>query len=118
MPLFLPQLLTFGGFYDTNLEFLRLEKVQIVASMNAATTVGRHPLSSRFTAIVRIGVVDYPDTSELVNVYSAFLEPILASSFSGGINQKFLQTATQQKLAGTLVELYETVRGLGGRHPG
>jgi hypothetical protein len=23
------QLLTFGGFYDTNLEFLRLEKVQV-----------------------------------------------------------------------------------------
>jgi hypothetical protein len=35
--------------------------VQIVASMNAATTVGRHALSTRFTAIVRIGVVDYPD---------------------------------------------------------
>ena len=41
--------------------------------MNAATTVGRHPLSSRFTATVRIGVLDYPDASELCSVYSAFL---------------------------------------------
>lgn len=46
---------------------------QLVASMNAATTVGRHPLSSRFTATVRIGVLDYPDGSELCSVYSAFL---------------------------------------------
>ena len=50
---FLQQLITFNGFYDENLEFLRLERVQIVCSMNAASTVGRHPLSTRFTAIVR-----------------------------------------------------------------
>lgn len=50
---FLQQLLTFNGFYDENLEFLRIQKIQIVCSMNAATTVGRHPLSTRFTAVVR-----------------------------------------------------------------
>jgi dynein heavy chain 2 len=41
---FLQQLITFDGFYDEALEFLRLERIQIVASINAATTVGRHPL--------------------------------------------------------------------------
>ena len=45
---FLQQLLTFEGFYDSNLEFLRIENVQIVCSMNPSTTVGRHPLSTRY----------------------------------------------------------------------
>ena len=55
--LFLPyfiQVLTYKGFYDTNLEWVGLDGVQIVASMNAAHTVGRHQLTSRFTSIVRI----------------------------------------------------------------
>ena len=56
---------------------------QLVASMNAATTVGRHPLSSRFTATVRIGVLDYPDGSELCSVYSAFLGRALGG---GGVS--------------------------------
>lgn len=106
---FLQQLITFGGFYDTNLEFLRLEKVQIVASMNAATTVGRNALSTRFTANVRVGVVDYPDEHELVTVYDTFLEAILAG-FGSGMNDRFLAPTTRQKLAGTMVEFYGTVR--------
>jgi len=100
--------LTFGGFYDSNLEFLRMEKVQIVASMNAATTVGRHTLSSRFTAVVRIGVVDYPDSNELVTIYDSFLEPVL-NNYASGINDKFTMSASRQKLSGTMVEFYETV---------
>lgn len=104
------QLLTFGGFYDSNLEFLRLDKVQIVASMNAATTVGRHPLSTRFTAIVRLGVMDYPDDTELTAVYDSYLEPVLALTCgASAINNKFTQSASRQKLAITLVELYEAV---------
>ena len=76
---FLQQLITFGGFYDEDLEFLRLERVQIVASMNAATTVGRHQLSTRFTAVcvfkswttLRIVVV---------SIYDAFLTSVLSFS--------------------------------------
>ena len=74
---FLQQLITFSGFYDEDLEFLRLERIQIVASMNAATTVGRHQLSTRFTAVVRIQVVDYPENKELVSIYDAFLASVL-----------------------------------------
>ncbi|GLD99147.1 hypothetical protein PINS_up007865 [Pythium insidiosum] len=73
---FLQQLITFNGFYDPNLEFLGIEKVQIVASMNAATTVGRHPLSTRFTAIVKVAYMDYPSTEELQVVFSTFLEAV------------------------------------------
>ncbi|KAG5188873.1 dynein heavy chain, N-terminal region 2-domain-containing protein [Tribonema minus] len=76
---FLQQLLTFGGFYDEGREFLRVERVQLVASMNAATTVGRHPLSTRFTASVRILVCDYPDAAELSAVYDALLSTAFAA---------------------------------------
>ena len=48
------QMLTYNGFYDSNLEFVGLEGVQIVASMNAGNSLGRHKLTTRFTSIVRI----------------------------------------------------------------
>jgi len=46
--------ITYNGFYDLNLEWVGLDGVQIVASMNSTSSVGRHQLSSRFTSIVRI----------------------------------------------------------------
>ena len=48
------QVLTYHGFYDDNLEFVGLEGVQIVASMNGGSAMGRHLLTTRFTSIVRI----------------------------------------------------------------
>ncbi|OQS05963.1 dynein heavy chain [Thraustotheca clavata] len=101
---FLQQLLTFQGFFDPHLEFLGVERVQIVASMNAATTVGRHMLSTRFTAIVRVAAMDYPTAEELTAVYSTFLEGVLAES------PTMKDTATRDKLAHSMVELYESVR--------
>jgi dynein heavy chain 2 len=81
---FLQQLITFGGFYDQQLEFLKLERVQIVCSMNPATTVGRHPLSTRFTAIARIAILDYPEPPELVAVYETLLGVVLDDLAAGG----------------------------------
>ena len=51
---FYVQVITYNGFYDFNLEWVGLDGVQIVASMNSTSSVGRHQLSSRFTSIVRI----------------------------------------------------------------
>lgn len=58
---FLQQMISHRGYYDESLEFIYLdEKIQVVASMASSTTVGRHDLSSRFTANVRVLTVDYP----------------------------------------------------------
>jgi len=38
---FLQQIITFDGFYDSALEFLRLERIQIVASINAVRFFSR-----------------------------------------------------------------------------
>ena len=105
---FLQQIITFGGFYDEALEFLRLERIQIVASMNAATTVGRHPLSTRFTAVVRICVVDYPETNELVSVYDTFLSAVLGNVTLS--ESKWLQSSERERLANAVVEIYQKTR--------
>ena len=52
-------MLTYHGFYDSNLEFVGLEGVQIVASMNAQNSLGRHKLSTRFTSVVRVAAIGY-----------------------------------------------------------
>jgi dynein heavy chain 2, cytosolic len=54
-------MITHQGFYDDSLEFVYLdEKIQIIASMAPCSTVGRHELSTRFTANVRIHYISYP----------------------------------------------------------
>ncbi len=62
---FLQQLITHRGFYDDNLEWLIIDKVQIVAQMNGAASVGRHVLSTRLTSIVRIASVSYADKTQV-----------------------------------------------------
>ena len=105
---FLQQLITFGGFYDEDLEFLRLERIQIVASQNAATTVGRHQLSTRFTAVVRVLAVDYPEPSELIAIYDAFLGSVL-NSVSVGDGQ-WKQSGERERLSAAMVEIYQRTR--------
>lgn len=53
------QLLTYHGFYDSNLEFVGLENVQIVASMTSGSGLGRHKLTTRFSSIVRIASMGF-----------------------------------------------------------
>lgn len=99
----LQQLVSYQGFYD-GLEFVSLERVQIVASMNPSSTVGRHNLSPRFTAIVRIVSVNYPPRDELLHIYTMFLKNILKLPNLGGL------VAHSAKLATGMVELFTTVR--------
>lgn len=62
-----------------------LERIQIVASMNPSSTIGRHKISTRFTANVRICYMEYPTNEELTPVYSEFIRTILAHpTFAGG----------------------------------
>jgi dynein heavy chain 2 len=105
---FLQQLITFDGFYDSNLEFLKIERIQIVASINAATTVGRHQLSTRFTAVVRICVVDYPETKELVSVYNSFLGTVLQNT--NPQDKKWQNGPDRERLSNSIVDIYQKTR--------
>ncbi|OXB57863.1 hypothetical protein ASZ78_016437 [Callipepla squamata] len=105
---FLQQVLTYQGFYDENLEWVGLENIQIVASMTAGGTLGRHKLTSRFTSIVRLCAVDYPDREQLQTIYSAYLEPVLQKNLKNHPVWGSLPKIHQ--LAGSMVQVYEQVR--------
>jgi dynein heavy chain 2 len=101
---FLQQLLTFNGFYDANLEFIKIEKVQIICSMNPPTTVGRHPLSTRFTAIVRVTFMDYPTKDELVEIYEVFVTAALSEATLK--DKEWSNTKKMRRLAEGMVEIF------------
>ncbi|NXG46652.1 DYHC2 protein, partial [Psilopogon haemacephalus] len=105
---FLQQILTYQGFYDENLEWVGLENIQIVASMSAGGTLGRHKLTSRFTSIVRLCTIDYPERDQLQNIYSAYLEPVLQKNLRNHPVWGSLPKIYQ--LAGSMVQVYEQVR--------
>ncbi len=107
---FLQQVLTYRGFYDeATLEFFSVNPrtVQIVGSMNASTQLGRHALSTRFTAIVRIAAIGYPEPDSLSKVYSSYIKAALSRDVP---NSKWCTPDASRKLAGAMIELYEQVK--------
>lgn len=106
---FLQQVLTYQGFYDSNLEFVGLEGVQIVCSMNAGTSMGRHKLSTRFTSIVRICTVGYPSTEQLQTIYSSFMKPVLEKQFKR--HPIWSNASKVRSLSNCMIKLYEEVKG-------
>ncbi|XP_064610087.1 cytoplasmic dynein 2 heavy chain 1-like isoform X3 [Liolophura sinensis] len=106
---FLQQVLTYNGFYDSNLEWVGLEGVQVVASMNGGNTLGRHKLTTRFTSVVRICSIGYPDREQLQAIYAAYLTPVLGKQL--GRHPVWGNPSKVHALAGSMVQLYEQVRG-------
>uniref|UniRef100_A0A671UTR1 Cytoplasmic dynein 2 heavy chain 1 n=1 Tax=Sparus aurata TaxID=8175 RepID=A0A671UTR1_SPAAU len=100
--------LTYKGFYDENLEWVSLENIQVVASMSTGGAVGSHSLTSRFSSVVRICTIDYPDREQLQTIYSAYLQPVLQHSL--GSQASWASTGKTHQLAGSLVQLYEQVK--------
>jgi dynein heavy chain 2 len=103
---FLQQLVCYKGFYDDNLEFVNLERIQIIASMNPATTIGRHKLSSRFTANVRIAYTDYAPTESLELVYTEYMRAILNHPTFG----QGAMSGSSKKLARFVVDTYAAIK--------
>ncbi|KAI3384587.1 hypothetical protein SNEBB_000072 [Seison nebaliae] len=104
---FLQQLITYKGFYDKNLEFVTLDHIQIVATMNSVVTVGRHEISTRLTSIMKLYNIDYPDTIELQCIYGNFLSPVLNSVSSG---DSAWSNAKANELASTCISVYNKIR--------
>lgn len=74
---FLQQLVTYRGFYDESLQWISLENVGIVCTMNPPTSVGRFPLAPRFTATVRVVSINYAKKDELRGIYTSFLDSVV-----------------------------------------
>eukprot|EP00056_Hartaetosiga_gracilis_P017754 m.8317 g.8317 ORF g.8317 m.8317 type:complete len:4146 (-) comp6080_c0_seq1:66-12503(-) len=106
---FLQQLISYHGFYDQNLEWVRIEGIQIVASMNPSSTLGRHTLTSRFSSTVKMLYVDYPEDSQLQEVYSNMLQPLLQVKVRGGGGGQFSSPQNITRLAQSMVSVYSYV---------
>ncbi len=100
---FLQQLILYQGFYD-GLEWMGVERLQIVCSMNPSTTVGRHPLTTRFTAIVRIASITYPPREQLQQVYTAYLDAVIRTRLP--THAIWSDRKNIERLAGTLLDFY------------
>eukprot|EP01116_Phalansterium_solitarium_P024805 TRINITY_DN91_c0_g1_i4.p1 TRINITY_DN91_c0_g1~~TRINITY_DN91_c0_g1_i4.p1 ORF type:complete len:4085 (+),score=2013.94 TRINITY_DN91_c0_g1_i4:171-12425(+) len=105
---FLQQLLTYNGYFDDNLEWLSLERIQIVCSMNPPSTTGRYPLTTRFTSLMRIHYLAYPSRDQLQLIYSTYLDAALSSSVPK--DSPFAKKENRSKLAGSMLDLYEQVK--------
>ncbi|CAL4157019.1 unnamed protein product, partial [Meganyctiphanes norvegica] len=105
---FLQQVVTYKGFYDTNLEWVGLEGVQVVASMTGGSALGRHKLSTRFTSVVRIASIGYPDREQLVNVYSVYLQSVM--NVLCPKHPAWTTPAKCQQLAASMIQVYQQVR--------
>lgn len=105
---FLQQLVTYQGFYDKNLDFVGLQNIHVVASMNPSTTVGRYALTTRFTANVRIAYVAYPDKDALSSIYSSLLHVVLSSKCPG--SAQWDGPGPAKKLSACMIDVFEQVR--------
>ncbi|KAL0047749.1 hypothetical protein WJX82_010930, partial [Trebouxia sp. C0006] len=105
---FLQQLLTYQGFYDSKLEFVGLERIQIVGSMNPATTVGRQPLTPRFAALMHVAYMGYPSPAHLQSVLSTMLANNLNKVV--GLDPSWNGQGTADKLAACLLEVYTALQ--------
>eukprot|EP00438_Fugacium_kawagutii_P026834 Skav224731 [mRNA] locus=scaffold699:573890:588190:- [translate_table: standard] len=111
--MFLQQAVMHKGFYDDDLEFVQLEHIQIVASIAPASTLGRHRLATRFTAIVRVCSISYPDWSlylswSLVKVYAHFLRAIMTAPHWQNVADRAY--AVCDKAAEAMVDVYTNMK--------
>ncbi len=106
--LFLHQILTYKGFFDASLEWIALESIQIIASVNPGGSLGRHTLSTRLTSIVRLCSVEYPSNDQLQAVYSAYLQPVIQHSLQG--HPFWSSVGKIHSLANSMINVYDQVR--------
>ncbi|ESL11724.1 dynein heavy chain [Trypanosoma rangeli SC58] len=75
----LQQIILYSGFYDTDLEWMTVERVQIVGSMSPPGSMGRYPVAPRFLAIVSVLCMSYPSRESMHTVYTEFLNIMIQS---------------------------------------
>ena len=101
---FLQNIVAYEGFYDENLEFVYLERIQIIASMNPSSTVGRFEITTRFTGNVRMLFLDFPNNDDMNIIYNQYLKSILSSETLGK------KTDLSKVLSSCSISLYNNVK--------
>lgn len=81
---FIQQLILYHGFYNKDLEWIGIEKIQIIATMNPVVACGRYPVAPRLLAVVNVITLTYPSRTSLTNIYSTYWGGLLKSTNIGG----------------------------------
>ena len=102
---FLQYLVTYNGFYDTESQFVRVENIQIVLSMNIQQSPEGNQLSRRFSSKLKIGVVDHPDHDDMIILSSSFLTKGFSSKLR--IPREISDCQCRKQVATTMVEVLE-----------
>ena len=76
---FLQQIILYNGFYDKDLEWIRVERIQVICTMNPSGSVGRYDLAPRFVAIISVLSISYPSKENLTLIYTEFMQILLSS---------------------------------------
>jgi dynein heavy chain 2 len=105
---FLHQMITYKGYYDANLEWISIENIQIVASMNPASTMGRFALTTRFTSICKILCISYTDLEQLRGLYGALMYPIVQQCYTS--HKIWNLPKNVQQLASTMINIFDQTR--------
>lgn len=75
--------------------------------MNPSNTLGRHKLSTRFTSIVRICSINYPNEEQLQTIYGNYLQAILQQQLPN--NKTWSSHGKTNQLALSMIRLYNEV---------
>lgn len=102
----LQQFITYQGFYDENLDFVHLEHIQFVFSMNHLNTLGTHSLSTRFTARVGILSAEQPSNDQLNLIYSNYCSIVASISQLSKQQSKLLQS----KICSAMIEIFHQIK--------
>lgn len=103
---FLQQLILYQGFYDSDLEWVTVERLQIVGSMNPPGSMGRFPVAPRFIAIVSVLTISYPSKESLQAIYSDFFNIMLQS---GALSTSSIPGKGAADIARVITTVYEGV---------
>ncbi|CAG9863949.1 unnamed protein product [Phyllotreta striolata] len=96
---FLNQLIVYRGFFDSNVEFIGIENIFIVCSLEATNN-----LSQRFTSNLRIFNISLPDTEDFSVIIVAYLTSVLKRLSSGFPKAKIV------KLTASIISFYDKLR--------
>lgn len=99
---FLHQLVSYGGFHDESLDFVQLERISIVCSISPHGVLGRHKLSNRFIASVKVLNMEYPPSEQMHEVMQSLLQPVL-NQMGKHCNTK----AMLQGVSGAVMEIWQ-----------
>ena len=102
---FLCQLLTYEGFYRSDTEWVTVTNVRLVATCSPDSG---YMLTERLTSRLRILWVPYPESGQLLEIYSALAQLELSASCAN--HKIWSQKSNIGKLVSSTISIYSSVR--------